>query len=79
MIYLAVCTMHIMQQMLRNRALRIVCAPEADFVVQALVMAVIVQLLHSHNMEVVAWALATPAIVVSALLIFWFVMMTCSI
>ena len=78
-VYLAVGSMHVAQQMVRNKALRIVESPETDFIVQALVMACIMELLCQHNLQVVAWTLTAPALLVSLLLVFYFVMYQCSL
>lgn len=78
-IYMAVCGVHIAQQMARNKALRIRDGPEADFIVQAMVMAVIVEMLHQSNLSVVSWGLTLPAVIVSGILVFWMVMTHCSL
>jgi len=78
-IYLTVGCMHVVQQMLRNRALRTVAAPQTDYIVQALVMACIVELLNQNGMNAVAWTLTAPAIVVSIIIVFYFVMFQCTV
>jgi hypothetical protein len=78
-VYVTVCGMHIAQQMLRNKALCIWAAPEADYIVQAMVMAVIVEVLHVSQLQVLSWALTLPAILISVILIFYAVMFQCTI
>jgi hypothetical protein len=80
LVYLAVGSMHILQQLLRNEALKSERGvPETDYIFQALVMACISEVLCQHNLSGVAWMLAAPAIVVSIGIVFYSVMIHCSL
>lgn len=78
-IYVTVCCMHIIQQMLRNRALSLWAIPEADYIIQAMVMAVIVELLHQQQWYALSWLLTFPAIIVSIIIIFYCVLFQCTL
>lgn len=67
--------MHVVHQMIRNKAL----VPEADYLIQALVMAVIVEVLHQSHLQIASWILTIPAILVSVILIFYVVMFQCTV
>jgi len=79
LVYVTLCGLHIVQQMLRNKALSIGLVPEADYIVQAMVMAVIVEVLYQSNLQVISWALSLPAILISVILLFYVVMFQCTV
>ena len=78
-IYVTVCCMHIVQQMIRNRALSIWAAPETDYIIQAMVMAVVVEILYQHHWYISSWLLTLPAIIVSIIIVFYCVLFQCTL
>lgn len=78
-IYLLVSLIHVIQQLTRNKQLRTKAAPQTDFIVQALVMASLVEIFHQNNLGFVSWILTAPAILVSVVIVFYMVMTYCTV
>jgi hypothetical protein len=77
-VYLTVGAMHVMQQLYSNKALYTSAPPQTDFLVQALVMACIVELLSQNHMTFISWTLTAPAFLISLMILFYFVLYKCS-
>ncbi len=77
LVYLAIGGTHLTQQLCDKH--RRDALSGLDYIVQALVMAVIVELLCRTHLSVVAWAFTTPALALSFLGLFYFLMFQCSI
>ena len=73
-VYLTVGGLHVLQQLFNNKALYTSVAPQTDFIVQALVMACIVELLAQNQLSVVSWTLTVPPVIISIIILFYFVL-----
>jgi hypothetical protein len=77
-VYVLIGTLHLVQQVMRSRALSAWQVPQTDFLVQALVMTGVVELLHQNHMAALAWLLTAPALVVTGIVVFYYVLAQCS-
>jgi hypothetical protein len=68
-----------MQQVFSSNTLHASVAPQTDFIVQALVMACIVELLFQNHMSAVSWTLTVPPVIISIIILFYFVLHNCSL